>query len=104
MLLSCFSTRRTARARSLDHRRVTRPRLRITEAEMQGFSTGYLRVLPILSNTIASCAKLVVSCDEAIILRGLWLFYILFVPSTVRPCLAGRPDFCFGAAGGCLAI
>ena len=44
LLSSCF-TRRTARARSLDHQRVTRPRLRIIEAEMQGFSTGYLRVL-----------------------------------------------------------
>ena len=35
---------RSVLSRSLDHRRVTRPRSRRIEAEMQGVSTGYLRV------------------------------------------------------------
>ena len=43
ILLSSFFTRRTARTRSLDHRRVIRPRLRISKAEIQGLPTGYLR-------------------------------------------------------------
>ena len=36
-------TRRTARARSLDHQRVTRPRLRINKPKITRFLTGYLR-------------------------------------------------------------
>ena len=35
--------RRTARARSLDHQRVTRPRLRIIKPKITRFLTGYLR-------------------------------------------------------------
>jgi len=43
MLLSCFLTRRTARACSLSHRRVRRPRLRLIQAGTQGLPTSYLR-------------------------------------------------------------
>ena len=60
LLSSCF-TRRTARARSLDHQPVTRPRLQIIEAKMQGFSTGYLRAL---SGTIEyNCESREVGCE-----------------------------------------
>ena len=36
-------TRRARIDAENDHRRVTRPRLRIIEAETQGYPTGYLR-------------------------------------------------------------
>ena len=36
-------TRRTRMSAENDHRRVMRPRLRIIEAETQGYPTGYLR-------------------------------------------------------------
>ena len=53
------------------HRRVTRPRLRIIEAETQGYPTNYLQEP---SSTIEyDYGSREVGYDEAITLHGLWL-------------------------------
>ena len=64
-------TRRTRIDAENDHRRVTRPRLRIIVKETRGYPTGYLQAS---SDTIKhGLESREVGYDEAIILGGLWL-------------------------------
>ena len=53
------------------HRRIARSRLRIIEAEVQGFPTGYLRSQSERFECDRGSRK--VGYDEAIILDGLWI-------------------------------
>ena len=65
-------TRRARIDAENDHRRVTRPRLRIFVEETQGYPTGYLRAS---SDTIQHGPELrEVGCRFSIILDGLWLY------------------------------
>jgi hypothetical protein len=64
-------TRRARIDAENDHRRVTRPRLRIFVKETRGYPTGYLRAS---SDTIQHGPESrEVGYDEAIIPSGLWL-------------------------------
>ena len=65
-------TRRTRIDAGNDHRRVTRPRLRMIVKETWGYPTGFLRAS---SDTIQHGPESrKVGYDEAIIPGGLWLF------------------------------
>ena len=64
-------TRRTRMSAENDHRRVTRPRLRIIVKETRGYPTGYLRAS---SDTIQHGPESrEVGCGFSIILDSLWL-------------------------------
>ena len=64
-------TRRARIDAENDHRRVTRPRLRIVVKETQGYPTGYLRTQ---SDTIQHCPESrEVGYGFSIILHGSWL-------------------------------
>ena len=76
------------------HRRVTRPRLRIIEAETQGYPTNYLRAP---SSTIEyDYRSREVGHDEAITLNGSWLFHFageaIFLISTFVLIFFATPD------------
>ena len=74
-------TRRARIDAENDHRRVTRPRLRIIVKETRGYPTGYLRAQ---SDTIKyDRGSREVGYDEAIILGGLWIKRFILAQSLV---------------------
>ena len=66
-------TRRARIGAENDHRRVTRPRLRIIVKETRSYPTGYLRAS---SDTVQHGPESrKVGCETSFFLSGLWLYY-----------------------------